>query len=482
MRNATQDPNPFEYYQKILSSRNPEQLRTIAHIKRFMECVSGDPEFRESVKGKTKGLRQIAAKRGIDIDPLDLAPLFRPGFKTGLPTDELDDAPIAKMWNDWIVEKLAFRDLTRDLGAGDDNGTLYGKWRNRQIARCDSEIGTGNKSVIHSRLSFELSKGCSVRCWFCAFDAGPLEGVFPYNRENAGLWRGMLEAALEAFGPAARTGACYHATEPSDNPDYLKFIRDYRDVMGIVPQTTTAAPLRDPDWTRELLRLHVGKPGVPSRFSVLSLKDLRRLHETFSPEELLEIELILQMRTARICKSRAGRVRERKVTADASGAVPEVANYPGTIACITGVLVNMVDRSIQLISPCSATDKWPLGYKIHARGSFDSPDAFTEFISQVGETRMPGHLAGDDPLAFRPDLKHARTEDGFTLSSCFHRYSFRGEPFLVLLGDLIDKGDKTVGEVIGELVENNADIIVASSTIQDLFEKGLLDEDLVMAL
>jgi radical SAM family RiPP maturation amino acid epimerase len=473
--------SPFRYYEEMHTKRGPDQLRTISHIKRFMECLAGDPVFKDAARGKTKGLLQMTANRGIDLDPRELAPLFRKGFVIGSSTDELDNAPLAKLWNDWIVDKRRFVALSRRQGGGDDAESPYSKWRNRQIARCDSELGTANNSVIHSRMSLELSKGCSMCCWFCAFDAGKLEAVFPYTPENAKLWRGILKAALEMFGPAARSSACYHATEPTDNPDYLKFIRDYHDIMGIVPQTTTAAPLKDLGWTRELLRIHQGRPGVPSRFSILSLKGLREIHDTFSAEELLDVELILQFRAARTCKSRAGRVLGRKAPKSTSTAVPDVAQYGGTIACVTGFMVNMVDRSVRLITPCSASEQWPLGYKVLEEGSFESPQAFIDFTRQAMNTGVSSNLAGDDPVAFRPDLGYTRTDDGFKLSTRFNQRSLTGKPYLGLLGDLIQTANKTCTEIVSELAAGGADVFAVASTLQQLFDRGLLDEDLIRA-
>ena len=63
--------------------------------------------------------------------------------------------------------------------------------------------------------------------------------------ENARLWRAILDHWVDLFGTAAQTGFCYWATDPADNPDYPRFIEDYHAATGNLPQTTTAAPLRD---------------------------------------------------------------------------------------------------------------------------------------------------------------------------------------------------------------------------------------------
>ena len=42
----------------------------------------------------------------------------------------------------------------------------------------------------------------------------------------------------------------------------------------------------------------------------------------------------------------------------------------GTIACVSGFLFNMVERNVRLISPCNASERWPLGYRIYDEGTF----------------------------------------------------------------------------------------------------------------
>ena len=108
-----------------------------------------------------------------------------------------------------------------------------------------------------------------------------------------------------------------------------------------LPQTTTAAPLKDQALTRRVLELFKRYGGVTNRFSVLSTNHLNQIHAAFSPEDLMGVELILQGKEAPTAKAFTGRARARKEKLKAANkddaiALPE--GYPTTIACVSGFL------------------------------------------------------------------------------------------------------------------------------------------------
>jgi radical SAM family RiPP maturation amino acid epimerase len=353
-----------------------------------------------------------------------------------------------------------------------------------------------------------LSKGCSIGCSFCAFAAEKLQGVFAHTPENASLWREILETALDLFGPAVLTAICYWATEPSDNPDYLRFLKDFCDLTGIVPQTTTAAPLKNLDWTRELLQLRKENPSTPDRFSILSTVMLGRVHEAFSAEELLCVELVQQQPSAMIPKARSGRARLSKrwlpkappaLNESRSGPAAQPCEGPNpsqgcssgqsdapraavirssrTISCLSGYLVSMMDRTIQLVSPCAATDRWPLGYRVHAQGRFANASDFRKFIERSIAECMDDHLGGDEPLAFRRDLTYAPLPGGFSLTNDYFAHKVTDAPLMARLGEMVGKGNMTAGEVMDALLREGGDLLEVTGAIKGLFDKGLLDDE-----
>jgi hypothetical protein len=190
------------------------------------------------------------------------------------------------------------------------------------------------------------------------------------------------------YGIAARRGFLYWATDPLDNPDYEHFLADFYDVFGVCPQTTTAQGQKDIERTRRILQLAHSLGSPVDRFSIIALNSLYRVHEGFTPEELLRVECVPQNKESaaagRVLKSNAGRARK---FAAKRGNELVSEEQSSTIACVSGFLFNMVDRTVKLISPCNASDRWPLGYWVIAQGTFDTADELRDLMrSMIDET------------------------------------------------------------------------------------------------
>lgn len=349
----------------------------------------------------------------------------------------------------------------------------------RRIAACRSELGHFGNIIDHPLFAFELSKGCSVGCWFCGFSAEKLEGVFDYTVENRALWRDMARVGVDLFGELAGLALCYYATEPSDNPNYLDFIKDYHEITGSRVCTATARPLKDPDWFRGLIAFYREETLPWPRISVLSTSMLRKIHETYTPEELRDVELFMQMRDAIQNKARSGRVlgyETEKLGGLQRPAYKGIEYVQGSIACVSGFYVNMVDRTIKLISPSKATERWPKGYRIFAEETFTDAETYRAGIEKIIQEHMPENVTTDHRLAFRDDLKHEPRPDGFSLISSNQRHHVKGESFLTPLGRLIDGGERTFGQISDSLLKKGVSPLSVSFTVKDLFDQGLLDE------
>ncbi len=448
-------------------------IARMVRVKRFLECFRADANLREQLSTDPSS---VHLAHDLDLDLEDLRPIWDPNFVE----QHAPQIPISKLLADYQTfadQRLTWSDL-RDIGDRSAN-MAYHHWRQRQIRRCDSELGPSfNGNIVHSPAVFELSKGCSVGCWFCGISAPKLGDIFRDTSDNRSLWQETLDTLKGVLGPAATAGFCYWATDPLDNPDYEVFCLEYANQMGLFPQTTTAQPLRDPDRMRRLLKLSQERGCKVNRFSILSLKILERVHAEYTPDELAQVELVLQMPHTDVAKAKAGRSLET-MTAKPDQVKDHHFLPGGTIACVSGFLFNMVERSVQLITPCNASVRWPLGYQILATGSFSCGDDLGEVLQRMIEQQMPTEIRPEHRLRFREDLAFEPLPDGFGLNSRYLKRKFTGDPVLTSIAQQIVTGKQTAGEIAKRFWP----IGIPHSLIQDLFNrllnKGVLDEEVL---
>lgn len=468
-----------EAYRRIFDSRSREEMHTLARIKRFMECVMGDDEFRQDLADNLDDPRAVTHARGIDIDPRLMRPLFQHGM-THLRFNRGEKAyPLAMMWDRYIREMLDHRDSLRDHGSTAETNPRFQAWRERQMRRVTSECGVSGGSITHPVAAFELSEGCSVGCWFCGISADKFKGSLPYTEETRARWRGVLESMVRHFGHAAQSGFCYWATDPMDNPDYPRFIEDYYEITGYLPQTTTAAPLKDVALTREVMDVFWKYRSITNRFSVLSKKMLHRVHEEFTADELMPVELVLQNKEALMSKAKAGRARDRQLRLRANGKDDRISLKNAdhtTIACVSGFLINMVTGTIQLVTPTRPSDTWPKGYKVLGVRHFNTAEEFDRAILDIQECEIQTDLDGNQPAILRADLRYEPSESGFALVSASARHACEGLPFSPELGRLVASGNETYGSVLRHLVGRGEDVLLVNQALEDLYQNGVFED------
>ncbi len=250
--------------------------------------------------------------------------------------------------------------------------------------------------------------------------------------------------------------------------------------MGAIPRTTTALALRDPNRTRKLLAQALSMcpvPGIPCRFSTLSVSELRRIHKAFSAEELLLVPLRQQQKGSLEPKVSSGRLRELRRSKESPA--EEQSDHPDqeSICCLTGFLVNMVDGTIKLISPHSASDRRPLGYRIHFECNFSTAEEFGAAVRKAIEDCMPGSLRLNQVVLFRRDLTYERISNGFRLTSPTMSHTAEGRAIFGLVGDRIQEGNSTLAEII-DVAQEEAEYTSVVQTLNVLFNQGLLEEDI----
>ncbi|WFU29116.1 radical SAM family RiPP maturation amino acid epimerase [Bradyrhizobium sp. CB1717] len=446
-----------------------------------MERLVGDMKFRRELSEDVNAPRLVSRRYGIEVDPMEMLPLWRGTHLKYRFKPECASWPLAVIWDEYIREMLRHRDLLRDEGKMSTVNPRFHAWRERQIRRCNCELGGSASSVTHPVIAFELSEGCTVGCWFCGLSAGRFKGYFEYNEEHAELWRGVVGVANEMFGSAARTGFCYWATDPMDNPHYDRFLFDYCQITGALPQTTTAAPLKDTALTQRVLELFRQYRTVTNRFSVLSTTHLNQIHAAFSPEQLMGVELIIQGRGALTAKAFAGRARERKerlkgVDKDNAIGVPE-RNHT-TIACVSGFLVNMLRGRVQLVTPVPGSNRWPLGYRIVAERFFETPNEFRDGLQRIIDQHMFECPPPDLPIRFRRDLQYEAGTRGFNLRSRNMQHRVADNVGPISVGDLIACGNCTASELVARIAADGTSVLAVADLLDQLYTAGVIAEDL----
>jgi radical SAM family RiPP maturation amino acid epimerase len=421
--------------------------RRLGLLKRFDERYRADDRFRELFE---RDAAAAGASIGLDEDARALRALLRHD------TDGASEGVGLFLELQAAVAELC---CGRAPGPRDER---FCAWRDAQIARCDLQLSRAyNDQTFHGALAVELSLGCSVGCWFCGPAAGKLAGHFRYTEENARLWRETLEAMESILGCAAAAQVfCYWATDPLDNPDYERFCEEVVAVFGTYPPLTTALALKDVARTKRVLTASERRGGRGDRFSILTLGMLDRVHRAFTPEELLFVGLVLQNPEAETLKRPAGRfleaarrdpsVLERELaklrSLAADDADPADVVLPQTVSCVTGFLVNMVRRSVQLISPCAPSERWPLGHYVYEEARFESAGDFERVLRSMMDRHMTTGAPRRAPARLMDGLAVEALADGFRVTSRTEEVVFESEEigsFLRALGEELREGERT---------------------------------------
>ncbi len=457
-----------------------EYRADIGHTKRVLERYFADDKFRELSVADPQAARE---QYGLVRDPAEVAIMWdptRPKCLTAMARDP--ELPLSlRRFCAFTLEKVGMRKRYRAEAAG-QHATLR-SWRARQVARSWGELGPQKaEQLVHAPWVAEFSKGCSVGCWFCGVDAPKLGDQALYSSENRQLWRECLQVLQELLGEeSARWGFCYWATDPLDNPDYEHYLLDYQDILGFLPQTTTAQAQKHVERVRAILKMSDSMGGMIDRFSILTLKQWNEIHALFTPEEMCFVECVPQNKEALPApKSTAGRAYAANKRRAAKGLEPLVESHAtSTIACASGFLINLVDRSVKLITPCNASDRWPLGYWVLGQGVFHDGKSFRTLCLDLVDRHLSPLVRHEQTLAFRPDLKLQTTEEGLQLTSPYLVKTFPNpHGHLDQIARLVSRGDMTAADIACRLYDDCLIPLEETfNSLNQLFIHGVINEE-----
>jgi radical SAM family RiPP maturation amino acid epimerase len=369
-----------------------------------------------------------------------------------------------------IFEKIFFKEKESSYLKSFSVDPRFTAWRNQQINRFNSQFHPQYHTIGHYPACFELSRGCSVGCWFCGISAPKLEDIFLYNEENANLWRQVLELLKRKLGEGVSSSFCYWATDPLDNPDYEKFCIDFYEVLGKFPFTSTAQAWKYPERVKALLELSRKKGRTNNRFSILSLKILNQIHQQFSPEELAAVELAFQNPESLSSKAMVGKAYKR----EQSGSNQK--SKQSSIACVTGFLINMVERSVKLISPCPASNKWPDGYIVFDEGKFSDITSLENLLEKMISSNMSECITDDKYFKFRQDIKYESLPSGFQLSTKFVVQKFSNQPKLREFGEALQAGSFRRRKIVSLMKNIGVPEVNTLYFLNLLLNKGVFEE------
>jgi len=323
-----------------------EQTRSqTAHLKRLAELCTSDKKYIDSFLDNPE---KILKESKLRLDVEKAKNFVEMKF---LGTRKLNSNEYLDLLKQSY--QIKYKDLMERITAEDHLDLNFRHWYDRQknlnlFCSAMSRQRIKDKSMYFPPVAFELTKGCSGGCPFCCFDPQSLEGYFSYDGENVDLWNSVLIRTKNLLGNSASTGPCYYGTEPFDNPDYEKFLNHFYQVFEGYPQTTTVKAIEDVNRTKNLLRMlgedHLKYSSV--RFSVISKKHLEKIHQLFTPEELILIELILNNPESLTSYTLAGRAVRLKDKLPDKSFLPNFSS-----ACVIGFVVNMVQHTVSLVSP-----------------------------------------------------------------------------------------------------------------------------------
>jgi radical SAM family RiPP maturation amino acid epimerase len=473
---ASKHDQYLKKYKELYAHKTPAELRALAHIKRFLERFSGDSNFRSGILSGILDIEKSAQSIGCDIEAADfktLLPLYHPDYLDQRTPELIGRWPAAKIWDEYIRRLLALR--TEMLTVGDSNGynRAFDLWRARQINRASLDLGIGGIGNVHPPIAFEVSSGCSVGCWFCGISAERFKGHYDLCNGGSKQWANILSEVRSVIGEALHSGFLYWATEPLDHPQYLEILDIFHENTKVYPQTTSAIPLRNIELTRGVIERWAIGGGYPNRFSILNTKTLLGVHEAFTPEELLCVELVLQNSgNSTNTKTDAGKA---KTIIPIQAPTPVKKGFDmakGTIACVSGFLVNIVEKTVRLVSPCMPTSEIPDGYIVFATSSYSDPADLGNVLRRMITEHMAIDLDPGALIKFSYNLSYSMGAENGSVTGSAAKFD---APMVDLFGSYLSEGPISPRDVLKSAVADGKNPFKVVNAIEKARRAGLIE-------
>jgi len=233
----------------------------------------------------------------------------------------------------------------------------WSSWRRQQIKRYSSEDSSAReKQIMYIPFAIELTQGCSGGCSFCGLSAPKLSGLGNRFSEVEDEFRELLLELRTSAGRFGQCGILYWATDPLDHDEYTSFARVFEEVFDIFPGTTTALGETYPSRLKALINSNARKRPWGRRCSLRNQAAYKTIKRVTSASQRFGISFIPQFINIPKTKALAG----RQLTHES---IDNQQSQGGSIACMTGLLINLPSKHTNLITPCLAEAMNPNGYR-----------------------------------------------------------------------------------------------------------------------
>jgi hypothetical protein len=151
---------------------------------------------------------------------------------------------------------------------------------------------------------------------------------------------------------------------------------------------------------------------------------------------------------------------------------------PTTTACVSGFLVNMLERRVQLISPCPSSDRWPFGCIVFEEGRFETAAELERLLDGMVDRHMTTGAPRNRPARLLPELRYEELPDGFRVTSRTEEVAFESRPlsdFMKALGAELRAGAKTP-RALAEWAEETLAVPAADAlqAVDEVWKAGAL--------
>ena len=291
----------------------------------------------------------------------------------------------------------------------------WDQWRLSQALRFRNEDkSTRASKITYIAFAVELTDGCSGGCRFCGFSAPQLnQNIAKYDRNQQIFRKFLNEIATLAGTEYGKTGVLYWATDPLDHPQYHFYARDFAEVFGMYPHTTTAVAENKISLIKKIINEHTNFSNRPwgIRCSIRSGRAYEKLRNHLSLNERSIIQMNPQYAGKQLSYARSGRAFQQSTKSDQM-------LHGGTIACMTGFLFSLPKNNIQMITPCLADNFNINGYRILDNTTLNSSTGMRDTL--VNALKITDHpIVSDNTLIrFNADynlLRHYKTEEGLSI-------------------------------------------------------------------